>query len=75
MKTDILIIGAGGAGARAAIEAATSEPKLNIVVLNQGPVGRSGLTAMANGGMNYIEHPDDRPEYIFEGHCQNRWLP
>ena len=66
MTTDILVIGAGGAGARAAIEAAVREPELKIVILNQGPVGRSGLTSMANGGMQYIEHPDDRPEYIFE---------
>ena len=66
MTTDILVIGAGGAGARAAIEAAVREPELKIIILNQGPVGRSGLTSMANGGMQYVEHPDDRPAYIFE---------
>ncbi len=66
MKTDILVIGAGGAGARAAIEAATSEPELKIIILNQGPVGKSGLTAMANGGMQWVEHPDDSPVKLFE---------
>ena len=45
--TDVLVIGAGGAGARAAIEAAKSDSKLQVLVLNQGPVGKSGLTAMA----------------------------
>lgn len=65
-KTDILVIGAGGAGARAAIEAATTDPDLNITILNQGPIGKSGLTSMANGGMQWVEHPDDRPEYLFE---------
>ena len=66
LNTDILVLGAGGAGARAAIEAATRDPGLKIVILNQGPVGKSGLTAMANGGMQWVEHPDDSPDYLFE---------
>lgn len=66
IKSDILVIGAGGAGARAAIEAATIAPEMKIVILNQGPVGKSGLTAMANGGMVWVEHPDDSPEALFE---------
>ncbi len=65
-KTDILVIGAGGAGARAAIEAATIDPDLKITILNQGPIGKSGLTSMANGGMQWVEHPDDSPEALFE---------
>jgi fumarate reductase (CoM/CoB) subunit A len=64
MKTDVLVIGAGGAGARAAIEAAKN-PGLKILILNQGPIGKSGLTAMANGGMQWISHPDDKPQYFF----------
>ena len=66
MRTDILVIGAGGAGARAAIEAATRDPGLKIIILSQGPVGKSGLTAMANGGMVWVEHPDDSPDNLFE---------
>ena len=66
IKTDILIIGAGGAGARAAIAAAELDSDLNILMLNQGPLGRSGLTSMANGGMQWVDHPEDKPEYIFE---------
>ncbi|MFC1838630.1 FAD-binding protein [Thermodesulfobacteriota bacterium] len=66
IKADILVIGAGGAGARAAIEAAAMAPEMKIIVLNQGPVGRSGLTAMANGGMVWVDHPDDRPDYLLE---------
>ena len=57
-KTDVLIIGAGGAGARAAIEASRNKD-LNITLLNQGPIGRSGLTSMANGGMHWVSHPED----------------
>jgi fumarate reductase (CoM/CoB) subunit A len=66
IKADILVIGAGGAGARAAIEAAIQDPELKIIILNQGPIGRSGLTSMANGGMQYVDHPDDTPEAFFE---------
>ena len=66
MKADILVIGAGGAGARAAIEAATMDPEMKIIILNQGPIGKSGLTAMANGGMVWVDHPDDSPEALFE---------
>jgi fumarate reductase (CoM/CoB) subunit A len=66
IKTDVLVIGAGGAGARAAIEAATKDPKLNIIILNHGPIGKSGLTSMANGGMQWVSHPDDSPRNLFE---------
>jgi fumarate reductase (CoM/CoB) subunit A len=66
IKTDILVIGAGGAGARAAIEAATRAPEMKITVLNQGPIGKSGLTSMANGGMQWVDHPDDSPDALFE---------
>ena len=65
IRTDVLVIGAGGAGARAAIEAA-QDPKLRVLILNQGPIGKSGLTAMANGGMQWVTHPEDSPRYIFE---------
>jgi fumarate reductase (CoM/CoB) subunit A len=66
IKTDVLVIGAGGAGARAAIEAAKNDAKLNIVILNQGPIGKSGLTSMANGGMQWVSHPDDNTRNLFE---------
>jgi fumarate reductase (CoM/CoB) subunit A len=61
-----LVIGAGGAGARAAIEAAIGNNGQQVLVLNQGPIGKSGLTAMANGGMLWVSHPDDSPRYLFE---------
>jgi fumarate reductase (CoM/CoB) subunit A len=66
IQTDVLVIGAGGAGARAAIEAATRDSKLRVLVLNQGPIGKSGLTSMANGGMQWVTHPEDSPRHLFE---------
>ena len=63
--TDVLVIGAGGAGCRAAIEAADINPESNVVLLSQGPVGKSGLTVMANGGIRWVTHPDDTPDNLF----------
>jgi succinate dehydrogenase/fumarate reductase flavoprotein subunit len=46
---DILIIGSGGAGAMAAIEASV-DPNLKVAVLSRAPMGQCGLTPTANGG-------------------------
>uniref|UniRef100_A0A7C2P049 FAD-binding protein n=1 Tax=candidate division WOR-3 bacterium TaxID=2052148 RepID=A0A7C2P049_UNCW3 len=67
IKTDILIIGGEGAGTRAAIEAATKNPSLSITLLTQGPIGRSALTSMANGGIHWVSHPHDS----FKAHFQD----
>jgi succinate dehydrogenase/fumarate reductase flavoprotein subunit len=48
-QCDVLIIGGGGAGALAAIEASKDE-KLRVMLLSKGPIGMSGLTPTANGG-------------------------
>ena len=66
MRTDVLVIGAGGAGTRAAIEAAKNDANLNVVLLNQGPLGKSGLTVMANGGMQWVCSPGDSPDAHFK---------
>jgi succinate dehydrogenase/fumarate reductase flavoprotein subunit len=42
---DVLVIGSGGAGLRAAIAAWESAPDLDIVVLTKGQLGRTGTTA------------------------------
>jgi fumarate reductase (CoM/CoB) subunit A len=62
IRSDVLVIGAGGAGLRAAIEAANNDANLDVKLLNQGPVGKSGLTVMANGGMQWVCHPEDSPD-------------
>jgi succinate dehydrogenase/fumarate reductase flavoprotein subunit len=48
-QCDVLIIGGGGAGALAAIEASKGE-KLQVMLVCKGPIGMSGLTPTANGG-------------------------
>ncbi len=47
INCDVLIIGAGGAGLRAAIEAKETLKKGKIVLVSKGGVGRSGVTATA----------------------------
>ena len=47
INTDILIVGAGGAGLRAALSAFESSPEIDITVISRGEAGRHGLTANA----------------------------
>ncbi len=48
-ECDVLVVGGGGAGALAAIEASKDE-KLHVLLVSKGPIGMSGLTPTANGG-------------------------
>jgi succinate dehydrogenase/fumarate reductase flavoprotein subunit len=36
------------------------------LIFNQGPIGKSGLTAMANGGMQWVSRSDNSPRFILE---------
>ena len=56
---DVLIIGAGGAGARAAIEAARTGCRVTLVC--RSPIGKGGLTPTANGGYHAAVVPGDSP--------------
>jgi fumarate reductase (CoM/CoB) subunit A len=62
---DVLVVGAGGAGCRAAIEAA--EHNLDVIMLSKELLGKAH-TAMAEGGYNVSlgnVDPDDNPETHF----------
>jgi len=47
LQADVLVVGGGGAGLRAALAAAEKNPKARVLVLNKGKLGRSGVTALA----------------------------
>jgi len=64
IQTDVLVIGAGGSGLRAALAAA--EAGSQVIVTNKGPVSKSGITLTAAGGMQAPFHPDDSAEQYFQ---------
>ncbi len=65
MKTDILILGAGGAGLLAALAAHTRNPGLDITVAVKGLFGKSGCTRMVQGGYNAALAATDSVENHF----------
>ncbi len=64
LQTDVLVIGAGGAGLRAALAAAASGSQ--VIVTNKGPVAKSGITLTAAGGMQAPFHPEDSAEQYYQ---------
>lgn len=63
LRTDVLIIGAGGAGLRAALAAA--EAGSRVLLTNKGPLARSGISLTAAGGLQAPFHPEDSQELFF----------
>ncbi|MFQ5873004.1 MAG: FAD-binding protein [Dehalococcoidia bacterium] len=76
LDTDVLIIGGGGAGVRAAIAAA--EAGVRVTLLVKGQVAHSGMTAMACPSYQAaiaMWEPGDSPEIAFEDTCrEGRYL-
>lgn len=60
IRTDVAVIGAGCAGMRAALAAA--EADYTVIVLNKGPLNRSGITAMSSEGFQAPFDAGDSPE-------------
>jgi len=58
IKCDILIIGGGGSGAIAAIEA-SRHSELKILLVSRGPISQSGLTPTGNGGTSASKSKED----------------
>ncbi len=44
---DVVVIGAGGAGMRAALSAKEATPELNVLLVSKKPIGKGGTTALA----------------------------
>lgn len=75
IKTDILILGSGGAGLFAALHAHQADPTLSITVAVKGLLGKSGCTRMVQGGYNVALAPGDSVERHFMDTIEgSKWL-
>ncbi|WP_458456610.1 fumarate reductase (CoM/CoB) subunit TfrA [Methanobrevibacter sp.] len=68
ISTDVLIIGSGGAGSRAAIE--VDDAGLKAIIVSKGLSFRSGCTGMAEGGYNAVFKAVDKDDSI-EAHIKD----
>src|SRR5438874_2525100 len=74
--TDILILGAGGAGLFAALHAHKAAPELSITVAVKGLLGKCGCTRMVQGGYNVALAAEDSVERHFMDTIEGgKWLP
>jgi fumarate reductase flavoprotein subunit len=65
LDTDVLILGAGGAGLFAALHARKAAPDLNVTIAVKGLLGKCGCTRMVQGGYNVALAPEDSVERHF----------
>lgn len=75
-KTDILIIGSGGAGLFAALHALKADPDLQVTVAVKGLLGKSGCTRMVQGGYNAaMAAADSLERHFMDTIVGGKWLP
>ena len=75
-KTDILILGTGGAGLFAALHAKKANPALKVTVAVKGLLGKCGCTRMVQGGYNVALSAGDSVERHFMDTIEGgKWLP
>ncbi|MBI4539977.1 MAG: FAD-dependent oxidoreductase [Gemmatimonadetes bacterium] len=77
IRSDVLIVGSGGAGLFAALHLSDAAPALQVLLVVKGLFGKSGCTRMVQGGYNAVLHPADSLELHFRdtivgGHFLNR---
>src|SRR5690242_17475252 len=76
LDTDLLILGAGGAGLFAALHAHKANPALSITVAVKGLLGKCGCTRMVQGGYNVALAKEDSIERHFMDTIEGgKWLP
>lgn len=75
-KTDILILGSGGAGLLAALHAHKTDPNLKISIAVKGLMGKCGCTRMVQGGYNVALSANDSVErHFMDTIAGGKWLP
>ncbi|MEL6747275.1 MAG: FAD-dependent oxidoreductase [Pseudomonadota bacterium] len=74
--TDVLIIGAGGAGLFAALHAQKAAPELDVTIAVKGLLGKCGCTRMVQGGYNVAMQAGDSVErHFMDTVIGGKWLP
>jgi fumarate reductase flavoprotein subunit len=75
VRTDILILGSGGAGLFAALHAHDADPTLSITIAVKGLLGKCGCTRMVQGGYNVALAAGDSIERHFMDTIEGgKWL-
>ena len=75
IETDVLILGAGGAGLFAALHVNEVAPDLSVTVAVKGLLGTCGCTRMVQGGYNVALAPGDSVERHFMDTVEGgKWL-
>ena len=75
IKTDILILGSGGAGLFAALHAHQNNPTASITIAVKGLLGKCGCTRMVQGGYNVALAKDDSVERHFMDTIEgSKWI-
>jgi len=75
-RTDILILGSGGAGLFAALHARRAAPQLEVTIAVKGLLGKCGCTRMVQGGYNVALAAGDSVERHFMDTIDGgKWLP
>ena len=75
-RSDILILGAGGAGLFAALRAADAAPDARITIAVKGLLGKCGCTRMVQGGYNVALGAGDSLErHFMDTIVGGKWLP
>jgi succinate dehydrogenase/fumarate reductase flavoprotein subunit len=75
LETDVLILGAGGAGLCAALHAADASSHLRVAVVVKGLLGRAGCTRMVQGGYNAVlTEPDSREAHFLDTLRGGGWI-
>ena len=76
LNTDLLILGAGGAGLFAALHAHAANPTLGVTIAVKGLLGKCGCTRMVQGGYNVALAAGDSVERHFMDTIEGgAWLP
>ncbi len=75
-RTDILILGTGGAGLFAALHAKQANPEVEVTLAVKGLVGKCGCTRMVQGGYNVaIAAGDSVERHFMDTIVGGKWLP